>query len=88
MRSVIYEFRFVDRLAEIQPNFERADAFMQGVEWLLARSPESGTRIAGTDVWCMPAADVFPQALSIFYTFDDKRVWLLSLAVTESDELL
>jgi len=60
MRRIIYEAHFDEKLKTIEPQFERADAFIQGVEWALRHDPTLGDRIPGTNVWCMPAADVFP----------------------------
>ncbi len=83
MRSVSYEPLFDEKLRAIQPDFERADAFIQGVEWLLSRKPEAGTQIGGTAVWCIPAADVFVKPLMIFYTFTATKVHMLSIEATE-----
>ena len=43
MRTVVYESEFDDELEEIEPEFERADEFIRGTEWVLSRDPESGT---------------------------------------------
>ena len=85
MRSVIYEPRFDQQLRQLLPNFERTDQFVSGVEWVLARDPQVGTRIANTDVWFIPAVDIFPQALVIFYTFSKTKVYLMHLGVVDPD---
>ncbi|MDQ3329440.1 MAG: hypothetical protein M3552_02105 [Planctomycetota bacterium] len=86
MRRVIYESHFDQKLKAIQPDFERADAFLQGVEWALRRDPTLGDQVKGTNVWCIPAADVFPQPLSILYTFDESTVWMLSIEAVMLDD--
>ncbi len=80
-RSVIREHHFEKDLAEIAGDFEAADDFVAGAEWLLAQNPEIGFRIApDSAVWFLPMAPVGDTQLALYYTFDDSTVWLISLA--------
>ena len=80
-REVVYEPTFDSELKAIHPSFQRAEEFVDGAVWILARSPESGHRISTTsNVWMLPVAQVddIPHA-AIFYTFTNTHVWLLSI---------
>jgi hypothetical protein len=79
MRNAVHQPEFVAKLRLLLPDFERADEFVRGVEWILCRDPHSGTEIGRTNVWFLPAADIFPQPLSIFYTFSQTEVFLLDV---------
>ncbi|MCI0349300.1 MAG: hypothetical protein L0Z53_07740 [Acidobacteriales bacterium] len=87
LRTIIEEHRFaieLQALIEEGPEkAQRADEFVDGVKWLLARSPEKGTRIGQTNVWFIPSehtADLLPVV--IYYTFDDDYVNLMSIQAT------
>ena len=82
-RSVIREHHFEKDLAAIIGDFEAADDFVAGAEWLLAQNPEIGFPIAeGSRVWFLPMAPVEDAQVALYYTFDDSTVWLISLAAT------
>jgi len=81
MRTVVYDKTFDAALEAIEPSFERADEFLRGTEWLLARNPEYGTLVNPADkLWMMPTADVFPDAYVVWYTFDSAKVYMLSIS--------
>jgi len=84
MRGVVKETRFEEQLADIEPNVKRADEFVEGAEWTLSRDPTAkGTQVADNScVWFLPTNDV-PAApsLVIYYTFDEKKVYLLSIQI-------
>ena len=83
MRTIVYEKTFDAALAEIQPSFERADEFLQGVEWILRRNPSFGVCLdEALNLWMVAAADVFPESYAIWYTFDAKKVCFLSISRT------
>ncbi|MBI1899492.1 MAG: hypothetical protein HYS13_00080 [Planctomycetia bacterium] len=80
-RDIVYEPQFDDELAQIQPDFWRADEAMQGVEHLLGRFPQVGYQVQDSPVWYFPLlnpVEDFPPVY-IFYTFDDKQVFFLSI---------
>jgi hypothetical protein len=83
-RNFVYEPRFEAEAAAIDSDFHRMDEAMMYVESVLRTDPEFGLQTAAPAVWVAPI--VFPgettsgaQAASIFYTFDDERVRLLSI---------
>ena len=81
LRTVREEPLFLEQLAKIEPDVQRADEFLEGVVWLLSREPGYGTQIqTGSSVWAVPA--VFSPAmnqLTVYYTFDNNQVYLLSI---------
>ncbi len=77
---------FDEQLKAVQSDFERADEFIRGIEWVLARDAESGTcvdRVA--NIWFIPLIDIFRQAMGAFYTFDDEKVYMLSIRMEDGD---
>ena len=67
----------------IEPNVERADTFLDGVETVLSRNPQCGTRLGHSHVWFVPGWAV---NLAIYYTFNDDEVVLLSITKTTPPE--
>lgn len=83
MRGIVEEARFVEDLAEIEADAARADEFIDGAKWVLGREATRGTCVgSGSCVWFLPMNDV-PNApsLILYYTFDEKRVYFLSVQV-------
>jgi len=83
MRGIVEEPLFAKQLSDIEPNAIRADQFIDGAKWTLARGPEAGTRVApGSNVWFLPMNDV-PGApsLVLYYAFDHKTVHFLSVQI-------
>lgn len=81
IRSIVYDPEFDKELAAISHDFQRADEFIFGVDWILARQPEVGQQLRpDSPVWQISAAD-FPHtpAVVIFYAFDDDRVYVLAI---------
>lgn len=70
----------------IQPDTERADDFVRGVMWVLQRDPQSGTYLSNSDppVWFVPAPDLFDLPYVMYYTFDQKKVFMLSIRPADS----
>jgi hypothetical protein len=83
-RTIIEEHRFAIELAAlIEGGPRRADEFVDGAKWLLARSPESGSRLGASKVWFLPMKEppgILPVVL--YYTFDDDYVNFLSIQET------
>ena len=84
IRTIVYDKRFVSEMAKIEPNVRRADEFIEGAERVLARNPEIGFPLDGSQVWfiCGHKVDA-----AIYYTFDEDYVYLLSIQKTELPEL-
>jgi hypothetical protein len=80
-RSIRWEERFENEFREIMPDIRRADEFLAGVDWKLSRNPETGV-LAYPDsaVWMLFMHEL-PESpsLTIYYTFDDEYVYLLSI---------
>jgi hypothetical protein len=84
LRSVIKGHRFELELGQIEPDARRADEFIEGVEFTLARLPEAGIQTAdGSPVWCILNNDALEvPPLIVYYAFDEDFVYLLSVRRT------
>jgi len=81
MWEVVEEHRFTAELSALIPNAIRADEFLEGAVWALARKPTLGTNAAG-NVWHLP---MFGTDLAIYYTFDDTKVYMHSIQAAPKD---
>jgi hypothetical protein len=81
VRGIVKELRFEAELSAIEPDARRADEFVEAAEWALGRDPTQGW-LLGSCVWFLPMSDV-PDAprLDLYYTFDDERVYFLSIQI-------
>lgn len=84
IRTIVYDERFVYEMAKIEPNVRRADEFIEGAEIILARDPEAGCPLDGSQVWfiCGHKVDA-----AIYYTFDKDNVYMLSIEKVKLPEL-
>ena len=84
-RNIIYEKQFEDELKALEPDSERADDLIRGIEWILQRHPRHGTPVSVSDppLWFVPAADLFGLSYVIYYTYSDKKIYFLSIRVAE-----
>ena len=81
LRRVVREHRFERELRRLIADAIEADEFVEGAEWLLARDPFIGSQVeANSPVWFLPMAPVGDVQVSLYYTFDESTVWLLSIA--------
>lgn len=85
--TIVEEHRFASELARLIDDgprkAQRADEFVDGAKWVLARNPHKGHRIGDTHVWFIPnetIVDVLPVV--IYYTFNENHVYLLSIQET------
>lgn len=77
MRTIVRDARFEAEMREIEGNVQKADEFLLGAETVLSRKPNTGQHLgAGSHVWFLPG---YTADLAIYYTFDDERVYLLSI---------
>lgn len=82
MRTIRYEHEFDSTLKRIQPDFERADASLVGVEWVLSRDPRFGICVdESSQLWCMVLNEEFIERHVIAYSFDDSKVYMLAIGV-------
>jgi hypothetical protein len=81
LRRVIREHRFERELEALIADAIESDQFVEAAEFLLARDPEVGGQIApGSVVWFLPMAPIRGAQVSLYYTFNESTVWLLSIA--------
>jgi len=83
IRQVIEETRFRLELRRLIKTAERADEFVDGAKWLLARDPMQGKQIGNSMVWFLAMKQkVGILPVVIYYTFDEGNVNLLSIQET------
>ena len=89
LREIVEDHLFSAQLQDLIPNSRRADEFVEGTMWTLARDPEQGTRVRfGSPVWGMPISQYAPgvQNVVIYYTFNQSCVYLLSIQEVSDEE--
>jgi hypothetical protein len=79
IRRIVREHRFEDELRELIAEAIAADQFVEAAEFLIARDPLIGSRTEDPRVWAMPMALVEGPQVVLYYTFDERTVWLLSI---------
>ena len=81
LRRVIREHRFERELRALIHDAIGADKFVEAAEFLLVRDPEIGFELEpGSLIWFLPMAPIEDAQVSLYYTFDESTVWLLSIA--------
>ena len=81
IRQVIREPRFERELRQLIRGAIPADEFVEAAEYLVARDPLIGSPVTEDEsVYFLPMAPVEHRQISLYYTFDDSTVWLLSIA--------
>jgi hypothetical protein len=81
---VVREHRFERELRVLIAHAIAADEFVEAAEFFLLRDPEIGSQISrGSPVWFLPMAPIQGAQISLYYTFDDSTVWLLSIGRIE-----
>ena len=78
--DIIHEHEFEEQLAALIPDEEWADDFTAAAEDLLSREPQSG-RLASPKlgIWALPMFPVRGRQVTLYYTFDECAVTLLSI---------
>lgn len=83
-RDIVETDKFREQLKALEPNARRADEFIDGTKWVLAKNPRAGrSAYPGKSVRIIPVSDganVDPMA--IYYSFDSERIYLLSIEKT------
>ncbi len=86
LRTIIEEDRFVQEFNRLLHNNEegkeKALKFLDAAKWLLARSPQQGTRIGRSHVWFLPIRQMGILPVVLYYTFDHDFVNFLSIEET------
>lgn len=80
--------KFSAQLQDFLPNVARAEQFMSGVRWALERNPSSGAKLNST-VWFISSSSnvVDVGNLSVYYTFDETKVYLLAIRQTTENDV-
>jgi hypothetical protein len=79
-RTVIREHSFERNLAALFSDEREADDFVEAAEYILARNPKAGLLLyPNGSVWFLPMAPISGAQVSLYYTFDDRTVWLFAL---------
>jgi hypothetical protein len=81
IRQVVREHRFERELRALIRDAIPADRFVEAAEFLLARDPLIGSPIDDEQlVYFLPMPPIEGEQVSLYYTFDESTVWLLSIA--------
>ncbi len=81
IREVIREHRFERELRALIGEAIPADRFVEAAEFLLGRDPLIGSPVDEEAlVYFLPMAPIEGKQISLYYTFDESTVWLLSIA--------
>jgi hypothetical protein len=87
-REIVYEAAYDVAMKAIGGgDFFLADEFLEGIEWLVQRSPESGRPIeegSAVHYFCGSSTPGLPAA-TIYYTFNDRKVWFLDIHLGDTD---
>jgi hypothetical protein len=76
IRTIVRNARFEQEIASLESNVKRADEFLEGVEEILSREPQSGHRLGNSHVYFISGWTI---DLNVYYTFTDNEVILLSI---------
>ena len=80
IRQVIRERRFEHELRALIGEAIPADQFVEAAEFLLAHDPLIGLPVDDEQtVYFLPMAPIEGEQISLYYTFDEATVWLLSI---------
>jgi hypothetical protein len=78
-REIVRQGLFDQELMLLGLDSVSADEFTEGAEWVLHRNAEYGTKIS-KNVWFLPISrSSLGVSASLYYTFDDKKVYFLSI---------
>ena len=78
-REIVKNPLFEQDLSKLGFDAVRADEFTEGAEFVLSRNPEYGTEITKR-VWFLPMwQPAEGKRVNLYYTFDQDRVYFLSL---------
>ena len=77
-RGIVREPEFEEQLRALVADFEEADDFTLGAEFVLSENPESGLPVSREgNIWYLPMGLIRGQRIPLFYTFDEHMVYLL-----------
>lgn len=87
-REVIHELLFDEEFSVLEPDPEKREDIISGIDWILSRTPEKGAFTEGQGVWIRELCDPSERKrFWLFYTFNNAVVILLSIKLIEPWEL-
>lgn len=88
LRTVVYENHFEEQLDKLKQTEPRIGEFVEGVEWVVAKSPAFGKQIT-TNVWAVPLYKPrwMKHDYTIYYTFGADEAHFLSIIRVQPVEL-
>jgi hypothetical protein len=84
LRDVVHEPSFERELRRLLPNPDPFEEVAGALEFALARNPERGAPIPGTDL-CIWPVYIRDAEWVVYYRFDDARVELVGLRESSAD---
>lgn len=78
-RTVVRESAFEDERHVLIRSAVRADEYVEGAEFSLARDPVIGMPLEDSYVWSLAMAPIGGRQIVLYYAFDDRTVWLMAL---------
>jgi hypothetical protein len=92
MRTVIKTQRFLSELDAIATQFGLdAEEILEGLDWVLARDAEDGTKIENDEsvitMFCITYDISVQHSILVFYNFENEDVCLQSAVLSVLDEL-
>ncbi len=83
LREVVETAEFRQELSKIEKTAKRADEYIDGMIWVLARDPSSGVLVnTSGNVWMISTNPSLPVQMVVYYTFDLTKVYLLWIEIT------
>jgi len=84
MRKIFQTAEFSAQVADLEEHGTRVRDFLRALKAKLQRNPEFGTKVRDDPpLWFVPTPDIIQQPLCASYTFDDDRIILISLWISE-----
>jgi hypothetical protein len=86
-REVINSSRFDAELEAIEGDLQLGDQALHAASWALARKPENGFPVPGTNFSIWPVY-IRNREYVVYYRYTDASVELLSIVLSEAELLL
>ena len=83
-RNLIRNPRFEEDLRKLPADVREVDEALEGLEWVLARSPERGAPVGEPPLRAWPVYR-WGLELLVFYIFDEESVTLLFMKVAPTE---
>ena len=85
LRDIVEDERFKEELSILSTDVHRAEEFIEGAKWLLARSYTYGTEISHDPplLFLTMNDPLTSSAMTLFYSFTDTTIIFLSVSRTD-----